>query len=78
MTTDPNCGVAHGDAGDRPADRVLVAVFASPVAAYLLRYGVDLGYRPVLLDPRPDAPTPDGLPARTRRVSGRTTGATSR
>ena len=63
MTASSSCGVAHGDGGQAPADRVLVAVFASPVAAFLLRYGVDLGYRPVLLDPRPDVPGPDGLPA---------------
>jgi len=31
--------------------RTLVAVFASPVAGYLLRYGADLGYRGVLVEP---------------------------
>jgi len=31
--------------------RVLVAVFATPVASYLLRYGKDLGYTPVLFEP---------------------------
>ena len=35
------------------ADRVLVAVFASPVAEVLLRWAPDLGYRTVLLDPDP-------------------------
>jgi xanthine dehydrogenase accessory factor len=53
MSTDPNCGVAHGDSVDRPSDRVLVAVFASPVAAALTRYAADLGYRTVLLEPDP-------------------------
>ncbi len=55
---DPNCGVAHGFSGaDRPADRVLVAVFASPVAAHLLRYGTDAGFRTVLVEPAPDRGT---------------------
>jgi xanthine dehydrogenase accessory factor len=53
VTADPNCGVAHGDAAARPADRVLVAVFASPVAAALTRYAADLGYRTVLVEPDP-------------------------
>ena len=51
MTVDPNCGVAHGAAADAPTGRVLVAVFASPVAACLLRYGADLGFRTVLVEP---------------------------
>ena len=34
-------------------DRVLVAVFASPVADVLLRWAPELGYRTVLLDPDP-------------------------
>ncbi|QWF84200.1 XdhC family protein [Amycolatopsis sp. CA-230715] len=48
--TDP-CAVAHGGAASSAADRVLVAVFDSPVAAYLLRYAEDLGYETVLVDP---------------------------
>src|ERR1700712_5053019 len=51
MTADPNCGVAHGAAAEAPSGRVLVAVFASPVAACLLRYGADLGFRTVLVEP---------------------------
>ena len=51
MTADPNCGVAHGDAAGRPTDRLLVAVFASPVAAALTRYAADLGFRTVLVEP---------------------------
>jgi xanthine dehydrogenase accessory factor len=52
MSTDPNCGVAHGHGpADRTADRVLVAVFASPVSAFLLRYGADLGFRTLLVEP---------------------------
>jgi xanthine dehydrogenase accessory factor len=53
VTADPNCGVAHGEAAERPADRVLVAVFASPVAAALTRYAADLGFRTVLVEPDP-------------------------
>jgi xanthine dehydrogenase accessory factor len=33
---------------------VLVAVFASPVAGYLLRYGSDAGYHTVLMEPDPE------------------------
>jgi len=52
---DPACDVAHGDA-PAPAvkGRVLVAVFASPVADFLLRYGRDAGFRPVLVEPDPE------------------------
>ena len=49
--TDPNCGVAHGAAAEPPADRLLVAVFASPVSASLVRLGADLGFRTVLVEP---------------------------
>lgn len=48
---DPACAVAHGDAPADVGDRTLVAVFASPVAEFLLRYGADLGYRTILLEP---------------------------
>jgi xanthine dehydrogenase accessory factor len=34
------------------ADRLLVAVFASPVAEVLLRWATELGYRTVLVEPR--------------------------
>jgi xanthine/CO dehydrogenase XdhC/CoxF family maturation factor len=37
-------------------------VFASPVARFLLSYGKDAGYRPVLLEPD-GGPAPDGSPA---------------
>jgi len=49
---DPACEVAHGHA-PVPAmpGRVLVAVFASPVADFLLRYARDTGYRTVLVEP---------------------------
>jgi xanthine dehydrogenase accessory factor len=49
---DPSCDVAHGTAPvPATAERVLVAVFASPVAAFLLRYARDAGYRAVLVEP---------------------------
>jgi xanthine dehydrogenase accessory factor len=55
---DPNCAVAHGAAGEdgRP-ERVLVAVFSSPVAACLLRYGAEAGFRTVLVEPAPQQAT---------------------
>jgi xanthine dehydrogenase accessory factor len=46
------CAVAHGTAEEAKSEhRVLVAVFASPVAEFLVRYGKDLGYTTVLYDP---------------------------
>jgi xanthine dehydrogenase accessory factor len=52
---DPACAVAHGEApAPATSDRTLVAVFASPVSDYLLRFGADLGYRGVLLEPSTD------------------------
>jgi len=62
--TDPACATAHGEAPAETENRTIVAVFSSPVAGYLLRYGADLGFRPVLVEPdaeraaearRPDA-----------------------
>ena len=51
--TDPNCGVAHGAPADETTGRVLVVVFASPVAEVLLRWAPELGFRVQLLDPDP-------------------------
>jgi xanthine/CO dehydrogenase XdhC/CoxF family maturation factor len=48
------CEVAHGSAAAESAGRVLVAVFASPVAEFLLRYARDAGYRAVLVEPDPE------------------------
>lgn len=48
---DPSCAVAHGTAELPAEDKVLVAVFASPVASFLLRYARDAGYRAVLMEP---------------------------
>lgn len=53
MTPSEACAVAHGEAPAETSDRTLVAVFASPVARYLLAYGADLGYRTLLVDPDP-------------------------
>lgn len=50
---DASCAVAHGTAATPAEDKVLVAVFATPVASYLLRYGADAGYQPVLIEPDP-------------------------
>ena len=62
------CAVAHGDTAAAPrqttaqptsqpsdpgADRALIAVFASSVSGYLLRYAADAGYRCLLVDPDP-------------------------
>ncbi|HWD03045.1 MAG TPA: XdhC family protein [Amycolatopsis sp.] len=63
MTVEPDaCAVAHG-AGHAAADeeRLLVAVFASPVARYLLSYAADLGYRTLLFEP--DAARATDVPA---------------
>lgn len=51
---DAACEVAHGTAPAQTGGRVLVAVFASPVAEFLLRYGSDAGYRAVLVEPDPE------------------------
>ena len=48
---DAACEVAHGTAPAAVDGRMLVAVFATPVALFLLRYGADAGYRPVLVEP---------------------------
>jgi xanthine dehydrogenase accessory factor len=50
---DPACDVAHGRTPAPREGRTLVAVFASPVADYLLRYGGDAGFQPVLVEPDP-------------------------
>jgi xanthine dehydrogenase accessory factor len=45
------CDVAHGVAPGPADGRALIAVFAGPVADYLLRYAADAGYRTVLVEP---------------------------
>lgn len=51
LAADPACALAHGELDPTAERRTLVAVFASPVARYLLHFGRDLGYRTVLVDP---------------------------
>lgn len=51
---DASCAVAHGTVPAPADDKVLAAVFATPVASYLLRYGTDAGYRAVLVEPDPE------------------------
>ena len=48
---DAACALAHGTEPAPSLDRTLVAVFANPVSAYLLRYAADAGYRAVLVEP---------------------------
>lgn len=71
---DPACKVAHGTAPAPATQRTLVAVFASPVAGYLLRYARDAGFQAICWEPdrhrEPPAGNgyqlarePDGLPA---------------
>jgi xanthine dehydrogenase accessory factor len=43
--------MAHGDLPASADPRTLVAVFAAPVAAYLLHFGRDAGFRTVLVEP---------------------------
>lgn len=52
------CDLAHGD-GNQPPAGTLMAVFASPLSALLLAWGRELGYHPVLVDPRLDADRTD-------------------
>jgi xanthine dehydrogenase accessory factor len=58
-TTDPACALAHGEIDPTAERRTLVAVFASPVARYLLHFGRDLGYQTMLVDPEPTQVTPE-------------------
>jgi xanthine dehydrogenase accessory factor len=51
VSADPTCGVAHGAPAPEATGRVLVAVFASPVAEVLRRWAPDLGFRALVLDP---------------------------
>lgn len=45
--------MAHGELPPDVGARTLVAVFASPVAGYLLHFAGDLGFRTVLVEPDP-------------------------
>ncbi|MDQ7807119.1 XdhC family protein [Amycolatopsis sp. A133] len=61
------CDVAHGAAPADPGVRTLVAVFASPVSRFLLKFAKDLGYRVALFEPDPARVTdvPEGFDADT-------------
>jgi xanthine dehydrogenase accessory factor len=50
---DASCDVAHGRSEALPEEKVLVAVFATPVASFLLKYASDAGFRAVLVEPDP-------------------------
>jgi xanthine dehydrogenase accessory factor len=63
MAPEDSDAIAHGQAPAAAEDKLLVAVFASPVARFLLRYGADVGYRTVLAEPDP-------LRARTASAMG--------
>jgi xanthine/CO dehydrogenase XdhC/CoxF family maturation factor len=58
MSHDPSCDVAHGTAPAEGPERTLIAVFATPIADYLLRFAAELGFRTLLLEPDPER----GLP----------------
>jgi xanthine/CO dehydrogenase XdhC/CoxF family maturation factor len=51
MTEPEACEVAHGTAPADPNVRTLVAVFASPVSRYLLKFARDLGFHVALFEP---------------------------
>jgi len=55
---DAACAMASGEAPPMVEPRTLVAVFASPVAEYLLHFGRHLGYRTVLVEPSAELITP--------------------
>ncbi|HET6707805.1 XdhC family protein [Amycolatopsis sp.] len=61
------CDVAHGTAPADPGVRTLVAVFASPVSRFLLKFAKDLGYHVALYEPDPARVTdvPEGFAADT-------------
>lgn len=46
--------MAHGELPPHAEPRTLVAVFNAPVAAYLLHFGRDAGFRTVLVEPDVD------------------------
>jgi xanthine dehydrogenase accessory factor len=52
------CELAHGTRAADRAGRTLVAVFASPVAGYLLHFGADLGFRTLIVEPQEGADLP--------------------
>jgi len=76
--TDPACAVAHGDLPPPGVGRLLVAVFASPVAEHLVHFGRHLGFRTVVLEPdaaRVPAPLRAGVDEVAHEVRGDVLGA---
>ncbi|MFI6480764.1 XdhC family protein [Nonomuraea sp. NPDC050663] len=61
---DPSCAVAHGEAAPHDGRRTLVAVFATPVAECLLRFGAELGFATYLYDPDPGRGLPGAASVR--------------
>jgi xanthine/CO dehydrogenase XdhC/CoxF family maturation factor len=51
---DDSCAVAHGTAAVPVQAKAIAAVFATPVATFLLRYAADAGYRAILVEPDPE------------------------
>ena len=51
LAEDATCAVAHGAPEPAAATRTLIAVFASPVAEFLVHFGADCGFRAILLEP---------------------------
>jgi xanthine dehydrogenase accessory factor len=54
VSSDPACDIASGALPPEPTSRRLAVVFRSPVADYLMKFGADVGYAPVLFDPDVD------------------------
>jgi xanthine dehydrogenase accessory factor len=63
VSGDPYCDMAHGELPAQSPPRRLAAVFASPVAGYLLHFARDLGFRTLLVEPDP-ARRPDDAAGR--------------
>jgi xanthine dehydrogenase accessory factor len=53
-STDPACALTRTEGAAHVDGEVLVAVFDSPVAAHLLHFAHDCGFRTTLLEPRGD------------------------
>ena len=66
---DPACAMASGETPVETAVGTIVAVFASPVAQALLHFGLEAGYRTVLLEPDPSRLT-DELRGTPHRIIG--------
>lgn len=58
---DVGCAIAHGDLPQPTSERALVAVFASPVAGYLLHFAAEAGFAVALVEPDDAVALPAGL-----------------